>query len=197
MPKCTQHDTTQYLTNSNIPLLERPELYRFIANIASLELTWSTHLTSSKKWIILEKWKTRYSRSRMLPPPPPPEHSLQTYRVDEKTLHGLCCCTRWLYTSFMCRWIKTNEWLCIHQSSIFIAQVVFEIQTFLRVAFSMLFSTHTRRSIYGLTLNWLHKFLARYYCIILGNIMIELGKPVKKGMTYIPSWFWTKQQQDC
>ena len=27
----------------------------------------------------------------------PPDHYLQTYRVDEKTLHGLCCHTWWSY----------------------------------------------------------------------------------------------------
>ena len=51
-----------------------------------------------------------------------PEHYSQTYRVDEKTLHGSCCYTWWscaLLTShyydvpYMCRWIKTNQWLCI------------------------------------------------------------------------------------
>ena len=43
------------------------------------------------------------NRSGMLSP----EHYSHTYWVNQKTLHGLCCCLWRSYT------LKTNQWLCI------------------------------------------------------------------------------------
>ena len=33
-----------------------------------------------------------------------PEHYSQTYRVDEKRLHGLCCCTWWSHALLTSHW---------------------------------------------------------------------------------------------